>query len=48
MGVKNVKLQYKLMKFLVPEQEIVASRWQNYKEPSVWLNWHCNTPFVYC
>jgi hypothetical protein len=28
MGVKNEKLQYKLTKFLVPQQEIVASWWQ--------------------
>ena len=28
MGVKNEKLQYKLTKLLVPQQEIVATWWQ--------------------
>jgi len=46
MGVKNEKLQYKLTKFLVPQQKIVASWWQK-----IWSTFDITTgnatPYLY-
>ena len=48
MVVKNEKLQYKIVKFLVPQQKncgiVVAKNMKDHP----YNNWQCNTLFVYC